>query len=42
MNSTIYLSKRKFTTEEHAEVQKSQLSYDFTALAAAIKEWTNE
>ena len=39
MKSTIYYSKRNFTTEEHAEVQKSKLSYDFTALIAAMKAW---
>ena len=39
MKSTIYYSKRNFTTEEHAEVQKSKLSYDFTALVAAMKAW---
>jgi hypothetical protein len=39
MKSTIYYSKRKFTTEEHTEVQKSRLTYDFTALIAAMKVW---
>jgi hypothetical protein len=39
MKSTIYHSKRNFTTEEHAEVQKSKLVYDFTALIAAMKVW---
>lgn len=39
MKSTIYYSKRRFTTEEHAEVQKSKLTYDFTALIAAMKAW---
>jgi hypothetical protein len=35
----IYYSKRNFTTEEHTEVQKSKLVYDFTALIAAMKAW---
>jgi hypothetical protein len=39
MKSTIYYSRRNFTTEEHAEVQKSKLKYDFTALLAAMKAW---
>lgn len=39
MKSTIYLSKRKFTTEDHAEVVKSKLVYDFTALLAAMTAW---
>jgi hypothetical protein len=39
MKSTVYYSKRKFTTEEHTEVQKSKLTYDFTALIAAMKAW---
>ena len=39
MKSTIYLSKRNFTTEDHTEVQKSRLKYDFTALLAAMKVW---
>jgi hypothetical protein len=39
MKSTVYYSKRKFTTEEHTEVQKSKLKYDFTALLAAMKVW---
>jgi hypothetical protein len=39
MKSTIYYSKRNFTTEDHTEVQKSRLSYDFTALIAAMKVW---
>jgi hypothetical protein len=39
MKSTIYLSKRNFTTEDHTEVQKSKLTYDFTALIKAMKVW---
>jgi hypothetical protein len=39
MKSTIYYSKRNFTTEEHAEVQKSRLVYDFTELLAVMKVW---
>jgi hypothetical protein len=39
MKSTIYYSKRKFTTEAHTEVTKSKLVYDFTALIAAMKVW---
>ncbi len=39
MKSTIYYSKRNFTTEEHTEVQKSKLKYDFTALLAVMKVW---
>jgi hypothetical protein len=39
MKSTIYYSKRNFTTEDHTEVQKSKLVYDFTALLAAMKVW---
>jgi hypothetical protein len=39
MKSTIHYSKRKFTTEPHTEVQKSKLTYDFTALIAAMKAW---
>jgi len=39
MKSTVYYSKRNFTTEDHTEVQKSKLSYEFTALIAAMKAW---
>ena len=39
MKSTIYYSKRQFTTEEQPEAVKSKLVYDFTALIAAMKVW---
>jgi len=39
MKSTVYYSKRNFTTEEHTEVQKSKLKYDFTALIAVMNAW---
>jgi hypothetical protein len=39
MKSTIYYSKRNFTTETLPEVTKSKLVYDFTALIAAMKVW---
>ncbi len=39
MKSTIYYSKRKFTTEDQPEAVKSKLTYDFTALIAALKVW---
>ena len=39
MKSTIYYSKRRFTTDEQPEVTKSKLVYDFTALIAAMKVW---
>lgn len=39
MKSTIYYSKRHFTTEEQPEAVKSKLTYDFTALIKATKAW---
>jgi len=38
MKSTIYYSKRKFTTEEHTGRDKKMV-YDFTELSKAMKGW---
>lgn len=39
MKSTVYYSKRRFTTETLPEVTKSRLVYDFAALIAAMRAW---
>ena len=38
MKSTVYYSKRKFTTEEHTGREKKPV-YDFTELIKALKAW---
>lgn len=39
MKSTVYYSKRRFTTEAQPEAVKSRLTYDFVALIAAMRVW---